>query len=171
MMTPSSQMPPSINCRRLVMFIRYKTRSCTVVNKLSQFMYQLTIRHWSAVKRLLLYFDSAIHYGLFIKNSPLSLHVLFDADWTENIYDQTSIIVYVIFFGANVISWNSKKQKMASHSSIKAKYRGSHLPLQKSLGYNLFHMKLVLLLQYSTLYNATTSVLHMYVLIRSFTQE
>lgn len=93
------------------------------VNKLVQFMHTASDNHWSVVKRILQYLKATRSYGLFLKNTLLSLHAFLDADWASNRDDRTSMIAYIVFLGANPISWSSKKQKSFSNSSIKAEYR------------------------------------------------
>lgn len=58
-------------------------------------------------------------YSLFL----LSHSTLSDADWACNLNDHTSTTTYVVFIGANVISWSSKTQKSISQSSAEAEYR------------------------------------------------
>ncbi|KAL0318105.1 UNVERIFIED_CONTAM: Retrovirus-related Pol polyprotein from transposon RE2 [Sesamum calycinum] len=83
------------------------------INKLSQFMHCPSTLHWCAVKRLLRYLVGTLDYGLLLrKNSPRTLHAFADADWAGDPNDRTSTSAYVVFLGANPISWSSKKQKL-----------------------------------------------------------
>ena len=85
------------------------------VNKLSQFMHQPTITHWSAVKRVLRYLKGTSDHGILIrKTSPSTLHAYADADWATNFNDRTSTSGYVVFLGSNSVSWSSKKQSVRS---------------------------------------------------------
>ena len=94
------------------------------INKLSQFMHCPSTLHWSAVKRLLRYLVGTLDYGLMLrKNSPQTLHAFADADWAGDPNDRTSTSAYVVFLGANPISWSSKKQKTVARSSTEAEYR------------------------------------------------
>ncbi|KAL0277932.1 UNVERIFIED_CONTAM: Retrovirus-related Pol polyprotein from transposon RE2 [Sesamum radiatum] len=80
--------------------------------------------HWCAVKRLLRYLVGTLDYGLLLrKNSPRTLHAFADADWAGDPNDRTSTSAYVVFLGANPISWSSKKQKTVARSSTEAEYR------------------------------------------------
>nr|CAD1833555.1 unnamed protein product [Ananas comosus var. bracteatus] len=78
------------------------------VNKLSQFMHQLSALHWIAVKRILRYLKSTINYGLHLKcYSNLLLHAYSNADWADDKDDRTSTSVYIVLLGTNRISWSS----------------------------------------------------------------
>ena len=50
------------------------------------------------------------------------LHGFFDDDWAGNPNDHTSTGAFVIFLGANPISWSSPKQRTVSCSSTEAEY-------------------------------------------------
>lgn len=45
-----------------------------------------------------------------------------DADWAGDINDRNSISGYILYLGANSISWSSKKQRTLARSSTKAEY-------------------------------------------------
>lgn len=94
------------------------------INKLSQFMHKPTTEHWALVKRLLRYLCGTINEGLRLyKNSSLSLHAFFDADWAGHPNDFFSTSAYIVYLGWNAISWSSKKQQAVARSSIEADYR------------------------------------------------
>lgn len=62
-------------------------------------------RDISAVKPFSQYFrDTIIMLYLLKKNSLLTHHAFFDADWTENVDSRTSTNAYVVFLDANAIS-------------------------------------------------------------------
>jgi hypothetical protein len=95
-----------------------------VVNKVSQFMHNLTVLHWAAVKRILCYLKGSLDHGLTIKSSSdVTLHVFSDSDWAGCPDDRRSTKGYLIFLGPNLISWCSKKQPTVSRSSTEAEYR------------------------------------------------
>lgn len=59
------------------------------VNKVSQFMHQPTIEHWTAVKRILRYLKNTLDFGLCIRHSPsVSLSAFSDSDWAGCIDDR-----------------------------------------------------------------------------------
>ena len=66
--------------------------------------------HWSDVKRLLRYLNETRTLGIrLLASTPISLHGYSDADWAGNLVDRTSTSAYVMFLGANPISWSSTK--------------------------------------------------------------
>ena len=50
------------------------------------------------------------------------MHGLSDADWASNPDDRTSTSAFLIFLGADPISWSSTKQRIVARSSTEAKY-------------------------------------------------
>lgn len=80
------------------------------VNRVCQFVASPTSDHWMAVKRILRYLHSTIHMGTsLVKHSSLHLCAFFDADWAGNPDDRRIIGGYVVYLGANLISWSSRK--------------------------------------------------------------
>ncbi|CAH9114450.1 unnamed protein product [Cuscuta epithymum] len=94
------------------------------VNKLSQFMHAPTDTHWQAVKRVLRYLKGTMFHGLFLRRgTPLQLSAFSDSDWGGVHDGGRSTTAYVLYFGSNIISWKSAKQKCVSRSSTEAEYR------------------------------------------------
>jgi len=94
------------------------------VNKVAQFMHDPHVHHWQVVKRILHYLMGIVDHGLmFHQNSSSSIIAFSDADWGVNVDDKKSTTGYCVYFGSNLISWSSHKQKIVSHSSTKAEYR------------------------------------------------
>ena len=82
------------------------------MNKLSQFKHMPYEHHWGAVKRL---------FRLFV-DTPLILHDFSYADCAGNPGDRTSTEDFLIFLGANPISWSSTKQHTIDHSFTEVEY-------------------------------------------------
>ncbi|RVX23684.1 Retrovirus-related Pol polyprotein from transposon RE1 [Vitis vinifera] len=94
------------------------------VNSICQFMHAPTEDHFRALKRILRYVKGIAHHGLQLhKQSTRDLLGYSDADWAGCPDTRRSTTGYAIFFGANLISWSSKKQSTVSHSSAEAEYR------------------------------------------------
>ncbi|XP_026383887.1 uncharacterized protein LOC113279411 [Papaver somniferum] len=93
------------------------------VHKACQKMQHPSIVEWLAVKRILRYLVRILSYGLQFKRAiSLQLQAYSDADWTGDITDRRSTSGLEIFFGPNLISWCSRKQKTVSRSSTEAEY-------------------------------------------------
>lgn len=61
--------------------------------------------------------------GLLIQKSISELLSVFsDADWTECPDDRRSTNGFAVFFGANLVSWSSRKETTVSCSSIEEEY-------------------------------------------------
>ena len=86
-------------------------------------MHALSEHHWGAVKCLLGYLNGTRSFGIRIfSNTPLTFHGFSDADWASNPDDRTSTGTFLIFLGANPISWGSTKQCVVACSSTEAEY-------------------------------------------------
>lgn len=93
-----------------------------VVNKVCQYLHCPTTVHYTPVKRILRYVSGTIDYGLKIVKSKSNLVSAFsDADWAAG--NRRSTSGFVVFLGANSISWSARKQAMVSRSSTEAKYK------------------------------------------------
>jgi hypothetical protein len=91
------------------------------VNRVCHFVAPPTSDHWMTVKRILIHLHSTIHMGTsLVKHTSLHLCAFSDADWAVNPDDRCTIGGYVIYLGANLISWSSRKQPY----SFEVQYRG-----------------------------------------------
>ncbi|XP_042968372.1 uncharacterized mitochondrial protein AtMg00810-like [Carya illinoinensis] len=94
------------------------------VNSICQYMHALTEDHFCALKRILHYVKGTVHHGLQLhRTSSCELLAYSNADWAGCPDTRRSTTGYVIFLGANLVSWCSKKQSTVSHSSAEAEYR------------------------------------------------
>ena len=81
------------------------------------------MQHWSIVKHVLCYIKGTFTHGILIQTFPsLNLHVFVNADWVEDVNDQSSTSTYLVCLGATPISWSFKKQNTITHSSIEVEY-------------------------------------------------
>ena len=72
---------------------------------------------------MLCYLNGMRSLGIrFLADTPQTLHGFSDADWAGNPDDCTSTGSFLIFLGANPISWSSTKQRTIARSSIEAKF-------------------------------------------------
>ena len=86
-------------------------------------MHMPSEHHWGAVKRLLRYLNGMRSLGIrLLADTLLTLHGFSDVEWAGNPDDCNSTSAFLIFLGANPISWSSIKQRTIAHSSIEAKY-------------------------------------------------
>ncbi|XP_058080749.1 uncharacterized mitochondrial protein AtMg00810-like [Magnolia sinica] len=93
------------------------------VNFICQFMYAPTEDHSRALKHILRYVKGTPHHGLQLhKQSTRDFLTYSDANWAGCPDTRRSTTGYAIFFGANLVSWSSKKQSIISHSSAEAEY-------------------------------------------------
>lgn len=87
-------------------------------------MQSSTITHWSTIKCILRYLKGSINDGLLLRPmSDSSLVAFSDAGWISDIDDSRSQHGFALFYGGNLISWSSRKQKAVARSSIEAEYR------------------------------------------------
>ncbi|XP_062118495.1 uncharacterized mitochondrial protein AtMg00810-like [Humulus lupulus] len=94
------------------------------VNKVAQFMHNPLTSHWIVVKRILRYLAGTLDHGIHMQKSfHFTLEAFSDADWASNPEDRWSTTGFCVYFGGNLIGWQSKKQTNISWSSIEAEFR------------------------------------------------
>jgi hypothetical protein len=79
--------------------------------------------HLTALKRIMRYLRGSLDYGLLRPSSTSDLVVYTDAEWADCPDTRRSTSGYVVFLGANLVSWVAKRQPVVSRSSVEAEYR------------------------------------------------
>ena len=105
--------------RRLVEKFNYLTVThpdiAYSVSVLSQYMSSSTVNHWATVAHILCYLKKAHGHGILYKSIDiLGLITFFTESGAGSKEDRRSTSGYCVFFGGNLISWNSKKQSVVS---------------------------------------------------------
>jgi hypothetical protein len=78
-----------------------------------------------AVNRILRYLKGAPGKGLlFSKTGVSSIMGYTDADWAGDQTTRKSTSGYFTFVEGNLVTWQSKKQKVVARSSVEAEFRG-----------------------------------------------
>lgn len=90
--------------------------------------------HWQAVKRILRCLARTLDTGLVITpslSSSMALEGFCDAVWASDSSDRRFTSGYYIFFGSNLVFWQSKKQHIVCHSNTKTEYRSlAHVTIE-----------------------------------------
>ena len=91
------------------------------LNRACQKMHLLQQEDWQRVKYLLRYLKGTIIESLKIsRTSALDISLYSDADWVRSSDDRRSTSGFLIYLGANLISWSFKKQQTIARSSTKS---------------------------------------------------
>jgi len=94
------------------------------VQHLSQFMQAPRVPHYNALLHVLRYIRGQPDLGVLLhKDADCTLQAYCDSDWAACPHTRRSVSGYVVFLGASLISWKSKKQGTVSLSSAEAEYR------------------------------------------------
>jgi len=114
--------------RQLVGSLQYLTLTrpdiSYAVHHVCQYMHAPREPHLIAVKRIFCYLKGTLDIGLHFVPMPLTaLHGFCDADWAGCKDDRRSTSSFVIYMGANLLSWGAKKQATVSRSMAEAEYR------------------------------------------------
>jgi histone deacetylase 1/2 len=92
-----------------------------IVNKVNQYQVAPTTDHMKAVKCIVRYLKSTPHHGLLYRRNCDTfqhLNAYSDVDWGGDIDDKRSHSGHYIFLGKNLISWQSRKQRIVARSSM-----------------------------------------------------
>ena len=96
------------------------------VGLVSQFMQMPRKTHLDAVRRILRYVKSTLHYGLFYEaRKEIQIFGYTDADWAGSMYDRRSTNGFMFSLGSVAVTWSSKEQPIVALSSTEAEYRGA----------------------------------------------
>ncbi|GAB2281827.1 hypothetical protein Dimus_039497 [Dionaea muscipula] len=110
---------------RLIYLSHTRPDVAYAVSVVSQFMQAPSRDHMDAVHRILRYLKGSPGKGLlFAKRSHLDVAGYSDADWAGDQTTRRSTSGYFTFVGGNLVTWRSKKQKVAARSSAEAEFRG-----------------------------------------------
>jgi hypothetical protein len=89
----------------------------------SRFMHKPHEIHWQEAKRILIYLQGTMNYGVFYSSrATISLLGYTDFDWVGDSSDRWSTAGYIFQLGSGLISWSSKKLRTLSLSSCEAEY-------------------------------------------------
>ncbi|RDX69685.1 Copia protein, partial [Mucuna pruriens] len=105
------------------------------ISVVSQFMHCPSEDHMNVTIQIIRYLKSTRGKRImFSKNNHLDIGGCIDSDWVESFIDRRSTSSYLTFVGRNLVAWRSKKQKVVSLLSAKAKFRViaiAHNPTQQ----------------------------------------
>lgn len=94
------------------------------VHILSQFMKTPREMQWKAAFRVVKYLKGTTRQGILLSSkSDLRVSIYCDADWSACPITRRSLSAYVSFVGDSPVSWKTKNQGVASHSSAEAEYK------------------------------------------------
>ena len=95
-----------------------------VVHLLSRNVNSPTQFHWSTLKQTLRYLKGTIENHLTIQKNetPVSISAYVDADYGGDITSRKSCSGYLMYFGNNLISWQSRLQPIVASSTMEAEY-------------------------------------------------
>ena len=97
-----------------------------VFSLVSWFMQQPHESHSHEDKRILIYLQRALHYGVcYSSNATASLSIYTNFDWAGGSYDQWSSAHYIFQLGLGSIFCSNKKVKNIYLSLCETKYRAS----------------------------------------------
>eukprot|EP00253_Pinus_taeda_P032808 PITA_32808 len=97
------------------------------VGVLSRFMSKPGKEHWTAMKRVFIYFRGTSDYGLCYQGRPrldrvLDIRGFVDANWAGDLDQRRSTSGYAFNLFGGAVSWMSKKQSVVALSTIEAVY-------------------------------------------------
>eukprot|EP00253_Pinus_taeda_P014326 PITA_14326 len=107
----------------LMYLVNTKSDICFAVNTLSQFMVEPKRVHWAAARHMLRYVHGIVEYGFkYSRGEDVKLNGFTDAHWAGRLVDRKCPSGHCFNVGSRMISWCSRKQKLAALSSSEAEY-------------------------------------------------
>jgi hypothetical protein len=107
-----------------LIYLMFNTRPniSSAINFYSRYQSNATEAQWLGLKRILRYLKGTAHIGLLYDvNCKKPLVSYTDADWAND-YDRKSISGFLIQIYGNLVTWVTRKQKMAALTSTEAEY-------------------------------------------------
>ena len=93
------------------------------VGLVSRYMEAPTTAHLMAAKRILLYIEDTLDFGLcYSSSNNFRLRGFSDSDWAGDIDDRRSTTGFVFYMGDTIFSWSSKKQSIVTLSTCEIEY-------------------------------------------------
>ncbi|XP_052874523.1 secreted RxLR effector protein 161-like [Gossypium arboreum] len=94
-----------------------------VVSPLSRFMHCCNINHFQVAKRVLRYIKGTLNFGvMFTRVERMKLLGFAENYWAGSIDNMKSTSGHLFTLRSTVFFWSSKKQSIATQSTVKAKY-------------------------------------------------
>jgi hypothetical protein len=105
-----------------LLFLAVSTRPdiSFAVGTLSKFVANPTEQHWKAAINLVGYLKKTTRKGLVLGDATGNIVGYADSDWGNDVDDRMSVSGGIVYWGASVISWFSRKQSMVSLSTAEA---------------------------------------------------
>lgn len=114
------------------------------ITALSQFMQNPGQPHWIAMKRLFRYLNRTQQYQLTYQpqagseTQSLTVHGFTDSDWGNDKNDRRSITGWVFMLYGGAVSWQSRKQRTVTLSSVEAEYMAATQATKEAIWWRSF---------------------------------
>ena len=135
-----------------LMYLTVSTRLdiAYAVGNLAKFSSKPSTKHWTALKRVLLYLKGTIKLGILYSQKSSGECVGYsDADWAGDINDRKSTSGYIFQISGAAVTWRSKKQGCLALSTAEAEYVALSSAAQESVWLSWLFNFLLLISFYS----------------------